>query len=471
MVQAVHIWLLGKDSLQENLPANIHEVSKPEQITEPVNAIIISTPEDDDWLSPLKSLRQNKLFSYIPIFYQGKVPQKYHSLFDGPADKNMLRKIKLIHKRCALICPETFQSTEPEIKLLNYAFSRPDYVIEGYLTSDFPHVYDYPLIRVLFDVAYEFDSWDFLHELSLRNLLKCNELPSIIYICPICENGLLNVRKTCPYCHSANYRQERLIHCFACGRIGSVPEFLREERLMCNNCKAPLRERGVDYEKPRENKLCLQCDNYFADETLKLFCLSCHHTCHVNDLEERHLSSYTISQEGEYLIRGIEKNIYKDFGLYFQIIDYVEFSRILNWQIKLSKRYDSVFFSILNIRFNYEIEFALAKELAFVEKLIGKLFANLRKVIRESDLSTRVDGNLFFLLPMTDEEGGRQLLTRIQRFISTNPIQEGGSELNLQLSVTFSKRIIDTLDQDSEVILENLREKTERQQQFYLRAD
>ena len=106
-----------------------------------------------------------------------------------------------------------------------------------------------------------------------------------------------------------------------------------------------------------------------------------------------------------------------------------------------------------------------------MEKLIGKLFANLRKVIRESDLSTRIDGNLFFLLPMTDEEGGRQLLTRIQRLISTNPIQEGGSELNLQLSVTFSKHIIDTLDQDSEVILENLREKTERQQQFYLRTD
>ncbi len=72
---------------------------------------------------------------------------------------------------------------------------------------------------------------------------------------------------------------------------------------------------------------------------------------------------------------------------------------------------------------------------------------------------------------MTDEEGGRQLLTRIQRSISTNPIQEGVPELNLQLSVMFSKHVADTLNPDSEVILENLREKTERQQQFYLRAD
>jgi len=469
MSMTAQIWLLGSESLQETLEANIHLVKDPKKIKKFVTAIVISTPGDTNWLAAIKRVRALPELLYTPLFYQGNVPSGYRPLFDGAADKNLLNCAKSITERLNLINIDFLQSKDLEIKILNYLFSRSEIEMEGRLSHAAPHISEYPLIEVLGQVEASYNAKQLLQSLVQRNLLNTNSLPKTYYTCGACDGGLLNVQKCCPQCHSDNYKQETLVHCYGCGKIGPVPEFLRRSRLICNHCKVHLIEEGIDYDKPKEDKRCISCGSYFSASEIKVICLVCSHICQIKDLDKQELSAFTISRRGEYLIRGIEKNMYKYFNLNFKVIDYIEFSRIVNWQLQLSERYNAVYFSILNLHFNYNVKYATAKELELVEVLMGKLFKNLRSVLRESDLSTRLDGNLFFLLPMTDDKGGKKLISRIKLIISSNKLEDALPELNLQLSSISSENILETLDKDSENILTELQRQTKSQQQFYLK--
>lgn len=468
MSKSAQIWLVGSESLQCKLAANVHISEKVEQITPPVTAVILSTPLDKDWFVAVKSLRSHSKLLYVPLFYQGSVPSIYRSLFDGPVDGNLLTCAKSITQRLDLVSPEIMQSANLEMKILSYLFSRSNLSIEGRLSHTAPHVCEYPLVQAL-GVGNDFNARKLLQEMVQRNVLEHSASSQIFYTCGACDSGLLNFQQCCPQCHSENYKTDSLVHCYSCGKIGPVPEFLRQSRLICSHCSKPLKDEGIDYDKPKENKHCSGCDYYFSRPVIKIFCLVCNHSCRVKDLEKKQLNAYTLSRRGEYLIRGIEKQMYKYFNTTFKVIDYIEFSRIVNWQIQLSGRYTSVYFSIMNIHFNYDIKYASAKEIEMVEGLMGKLFTNLKSVLRESDLSTRLDGNLFFLLPMTDNDGASKLISRVQTIISANKDKVNVPDLKLQLSCIASQNILGTVEKNSNNILMELQKQTRGQQQFYLK--
>lgn len=470
MAKEKHLWVFGVQDLHEHFTqVKVHRCASIEDVKGAVMAFVITAPADEDWMTPLAMIRTHSEFLYTPVFYQGTIPDELHTLFDGPVDKNLPHKAAVIHDRIAMISLENRQSDSADIKTLAYIFSREHYDLMGYLSAKVPSVYDYPLLRILLHVDERFDAWKFLNDMVMRDLLEYEDQPDKIHVCPGCDSGLFNVLKCCPNCSSVDIKRQKLVHCYFCGKIGTVPEFLREERMICSRCKVKLVEQGVDYECPKEDKLCLHCDSYFHEPKLQLVCLVCKHQSNLADLDIRHMRSFTLSRRSKLLLRGIERNYYKHFNQYFKVIDYVEFCRIVNWQVKLAKRYDSVYFSVMNIRFNLVESVRNAKELALTEKLMGDLFANLRTVLRESDLSTRIDEDFFFLLPMTDEEGGRLTIGRIQQLISKNPISNSPTEINLQLSFTASHEMIAGEEESSCAILAKLQDKTEMQQQFYLK--
>ena len=248
MAKDKHLWVFGEQALQESFKhIKEHHCASMEDVQGAVMAFVITQPADDDWFVPLAKIRAQLEYAYTPVFYQGTVPDELRNLFDGLVDKNLPDKVAIIYERIGMVSLENRQSDSSDIKLLAYIFSRENYELFGNISAKVPSVYDYPLLRLLLQVDENFDVWKFLNELVMRDLLEYDEQPDKIHVCPGCDSGLFNMQKCCPHCSSVDIKRQKLVHCYFCGKIGPVPEFLRQERMICSRCKVKLVEQEADY--------------------------------------------------------------------------------------------------------------------------------------------------------------------------------------------------------------------------------
>ncbi|KTC97861.1 hypothetical protein [Legionella erythra] len=437
------IWVIGHNIPDFSLPIDfkrvdsIHELPKQD-----IYALVISKSAGQSFLPELAQLRAMRQYRFLPVFYHGIPGQEVSELFDGPFDEQALLKAEGIYQRLALITEANLDTESDEIVLLVYLFSRPDFKLKGYVNHQSTHIFDYPLLTLLFNKGTDFDAWRFLQDLVMPDLLAPGMLLDEIQTCNACDSGLLNIKHTCPSCHSINIKPQKFVHCYTCGKIGPVPEFLRQERLVCSRCNTRLRTLGVDYDKPLEDKLCNECGHYFAEPEVNLVCLVCHRTSSSRELASRRLYEYTLTRRGEYLIRGIEKGIYRNFNHFFKVIDYAAFMAIVAWQAKLAERYPSLYFSVMTMQITNAEQVLEEQGVVNTEKLLGELFTNLRKIFRESDLSSRIEGTMLFFLPMADDEGCAILVDRIKLFVNQMAKNNNNRGLAVGLSYITSTEMI-----------------------------
>lgn len=436
------VWVVSNIN-EENLePLSVGEVSRVDKLPETAPfAIILSKAEDQDWITLLASIRAKKDYRYTPIFYHGDVPPFLHHLFDGPADENVDKKSSVIYERMVGFGENVAQSDDKELMLLSYLYSREGIQMSGYLGLS-PHIYEFPLLQVLFQNDPIEDGWQFLKDLVTRELLAQEGLLDEIQTCSACDSGLLNFKMSCPNCHSIDIKPQKFVHCFSCGKIAPIPEFLREERLICTRCKTKLSKLGVDYEKPKEDKLCNNCGHFFSEAEMELICLSCHKISPLQNMLARKLHYYTLTRRGEYLVRGIEKSIYKNFSHFFKVIDFDEFISITEWQIRLAERYSPVSFSVLTLQIINATEIVEEHGELNSERLIGQFFTCLRQIFRESDLSSRLDGTMYFLLPMTNQDGCLVVINRTTETVLQLASENIGVGLAVGISYMTSSEII-----------------------------
>lgn len=432
-------------------------------------AIVLSKGEDQSWITLLTQLRRQKAYRYTPVFYHGDVELKLRHLFDGPAEENMSEIASNIYQRIDAINGAMKESDDCESTLLSYLYSRLGVCLKGYIVDHSPYVYEYPLLNILFNKKQDFDQWLFLQDLVVRDLLAENMLIDEIQTCSSCDSGFLNLKNSCPSCYSIDIKPQKFVHCFSCGNIGPIPEFLRQERLICSQCHIKLHELGVDYEKPTEDKLCNSCGHFFSDSQMEIICLSCHKTSSPQELSSRRLYDYTLTKGAEYLVRGIEKSIYRNFNHFFKVIDYSTFMSIVSWQIRLAERYSPIYFSVITLNISNENELIDKKQEVNSERIMGQLFNHLRQVFRDSDLSSRLDGTMLFLLPMADEDGCLIILERIRETIKLLSKEEEGK--NLTLCVTYMTSIeINNLGLRGASMLTELHAKLLESNACYIRA-
>jgi GGDEF domain-containing protein len=449
------VWVVSNINEERLLPLLVDEVSNLNELpTESPFAIILSKSEGQDWISLLTDLRSKKEYRYTPVFYHGDVGEKLHHLFDGPADDLVLPKATIIYERMASFGANIMDSTDKETILMAYLYSRNDMRIKGYMNHLSSYIYEYPLLTILFSYDASFDGWRFLQDLVMRDLLAQDALIDEIQTCSSCESGMLNLKKSCPNCNSINIKPQKFVHCFSCGKIGPVPEFLREERLICSRCKTKLHELGVDYEKPKEDKLCNSCGHFFAESDIEFVCLVCHRTSLPQGLTSRRLYEYMLTRRGEYLVRGIEKSIYRNFSHFFKVIDYSEFMSIANWQTKLAERYSSIYFSVMTLQITNAPDLIEQQGEINSERLMGQFFTSLRQVFRESDLSSRLDGTMYFLLPMANQDGCLVIINRITQAVHELAKEDIGKDLTVGVSYMTSSEIIQSELQGDLVVAE-----------------
>ncbi|WP_133139664.1 GGDEF domain-containing protein [Legionella genomosp. 1] len=436
------IWMISNISDDKFLPFKVEIVGQINELPkQSPYAIVMSKKERQEWVALLRELRSIPTYRYTPIFYHGDIDESLQDLFDGSADDELLTKAHAIHQRLKKIPGNVLLSEEKEVMLSTYLYTRPELKLRGQISYHNPYVYYFPLITLFSSQEEKRDDWEFLEDLVLRDILSQHNLIDEIKICSFCSSGLLNLKNSCPSCHSIRIKLQNFVHCYTCGKIGPVPEFLRRERLICSRCNTKLEELGVDYDKPVEDKMCMDCGHFFAEAEVNMMCLVCQRLFFIDELKTRYLYDYSLTRRAEYLVQGIEKEIYHNFHQFFNVIDYIVFMAIVSWQAKLAERYNTWYFSIMTLRILNEDQLLHEKGIVNTERSMGQFFKKLRQIFRESDLSSRMEGTMFFLLPMTDREGCLALIDRIRQYLS----QEMGSEIKelaLGLSYLTSSEMI-----------------------------
>ncbi|MGQ3888036.1 diguanylate cyclase domain-containing protein [Legionella sp. CNM-1927-20] len=440
------VWVINNINTKKLLPLEVDEASSIGELpSEPPFALILAKSPHQNWIDLVKEIRKKPEYRFTPIFYHGDVESSCRHIFDGPADSEVLNKTaSQIHERLLSVSKLALESLNKESILLIYLYSRPNTYIQGYKSASSPYIYEYPLLTILYNEDSGLEHWQFLEDLVLRDLLSQQGLVDEIKICASCGSGLLNLKNSCPNCHSIDVKPQRFVHCFACGNIALVPEFLRQERLICTRCHAKLQELGVDYEIPLEDKICNTCSHFFAEPAVHLVCLLCQRAAAPSEFIARRLYNYCITHRGEYLARGIEKSIYTNFSHYFKVIDYPVFLSILSWQVKLAERYSSIYFSVMVLHVTNENEFIELHGEKDSERLMGQLFTTLKQVFRESDLAARTNGTMYFFLPLANQEGCLIIFERIKQSIQQLVNTEMGKGLTVCISYMTSAEVINS---------------------------
>lgn len=443
MIQQQTVWVVSNINEKKLLPLKMDTVANVGDLPEqPPYAIILSKNEDQDWIALLSEMRSKREYYFIPVFYHGDVEPNLQHLFDGPADDALITKASFIHERLALVDADWLALDDEESRLMTYLYSRLDLNLSAYVNYHSPYALEFPLLTVLFAKKPTFDAWKYLEEFVVRGLFVHGELLDELQACSSCDSGLLNLKRSCPNCKSIDIKSQKFVHCFSCGKIGPVSDLLRQERLLCSRCNTRLQEIGVDYEKPKEDKLCNSCGHFFCDPELNVVCQVCHRSAPLNELSSRRLYEYRLTRRSEYMVRGVKKSIFRNFKQYFKVSDFSSFMATVGWQTKLAERYSSIYFSLLSLKVVNESELVALQGDVNSERLLGQLFIALRQIFRESDLASRQEETMYFLLPMANQDGCLLVVERIIKAVQQLAEEDIGKGLRVSVSHITSDEII-----------------------------
>ncbi|HAF87106.1 MAG: hypothetical protein CMF38_04220 [Legionellaceae bacterium] len=429
------VWVVNNIAQETSCPLTMKHVDTIDKLplTAP-SAIILSKNNHQDWLDLLMELRRRKAYRFTPVFYHGYITMNLRHLFDGSDQDDILQISQDIYKKLDRVAENQAFGSEEERILLTYLYTRQQSVLKGNITES-AYVFDYPLLRVLLPNFPIEESTALLQDFVLRNLLIEQELVNEIQTCHACHSGLLNFKNRCPNCKAIDIKPQKFVHCFACGAIAPVSTLLRQERLICSSCHIRLHDLGIDYELPKENKLCKACGYFFDEPFVEIMCVSCEANFAMDDLNSRRLYNYCITKRAEHLIQGIETSVFRSFNELFKTLDYMTFMSIIGWQMTLVERYGRVYFSLMTLQITNITELIDTTGKAKTESLIGQLFTHLHQVFRASDLSARLDGVLFFFLPMTVQDGCLIILNRIRESLKT--LTQEKLDRNITLSASY----------------------------------
>lgn len=345
-------------------------------------------------------------------------------------------------------------SGNPDFRILAYLYMRPDRSLAPIFQPFTRRVFSYPIVECLGEGRITADEW--LEFLSERGLIKRLELKNRIRFCPKCETSHLNYVDVCPHCGDLDIEKKEFIHCFTCGRVGPLENFLVEDRLRCPFCHVQLRHLGEDYDHPLESYQCHSCGQAFIEANVAVECFNCKARSWPNELTVKNLYSFQLTEEGKTACRvGTLEDIYA----IFDTLNYMTpayFKVFLDWLIQIHRRYALDNFSMLGMWINMEeLSLKLGRERTL--RLVNEIVHLLRQLIRKTDISTRISQNtIWIILPKTDRSGADRLAKRIEQVINDFSLQEGFS-LNIKVA-SFSTPDDLTEADNAETLLGRLKE-------------
>ena len=224
------------------------------------------------------------------------------SIFNLNQLDSILPRIEDILTRTNQLKNHTSSTYEASIitKFLTLAYTRGRKYIEPipYIFSGIN--YAYPGISCNFEHTEENKVFTILDIAEKEGLIQ-GEFYDKTHYCNKCNHGALNFRSVCPKCASSNSETQDIIHHFPCGNVGPMSDFQNEvnDHLNCPKCNKQLRHIGVDYDKPSILHTCMKCDHKFQDFEVKAKCLNCEFDNELEELIEKEIKRYSITNKGE----------------------------------------------------------------------------------------------------------------------------------------------------------------------------
>lgn len=130
-----------------------------------------------------------------------------------------------------------------------------------------------------------------LSEWTSRGILRPRTIDRLLS-CPDCRS-LPTFRNGCGKCGSANTRQDKLIHHFACAVVAPVEEF-EADGLTCPKCQAKHLVVGADFEYLAGSHRCDECDWTGSELELIGECMKCGRRFGGNNALERDVVEYYV---------------------------------------------------------------------------------------------------------------------------------------------------------------------------------
>lgn len=212
---------------------------------------------------------------------------------------------------------ESLESTNSKtdsmmLRLLKFMHSREISELKPVPYRDSLIGYHYPFLSIHFDFDKEIEVLNLLQKMEKAGYLS-EEFDESIYLCNQCSNSYLNIREVCPKCESGNLKSEDIVHHFACGYVGPLSDFMDDSSpnaMRCPKCEKTLKHIGVDYDKPSAMYNCNNCGAQTQNPLLKSQCKNCLVEVPVENLVNRHIHSYQITENGHIIARsGVNINL------------------------------------------------------------------------------------------------------------------------------------------------------------------
>lgn len=165
--------------------------------------------------------------------------------------------------------------------------------------------YRIPFIHNVLDKKSAHSALKLLEETSADGLLD-GKMTDRLHLCGACGSAHLNLRATCPKCHSVDLKEEDLVHHFPCAYIGPISDFSKtgkpgshQDGLHCPKCDKDLRHIGGDYDKPSKICHCNNCHHHFQQSSYRSLCVDCGTESDLQHLREARVMQFSLTAKGK----------------------------------------------------------------------------------------------------------------------------------------------------------------------------
>ncbi len=191
---------------------------------------------------------------------------------------------------------------------------------------------------------------------------------------------------------------------------------------------------------------------------MKARCLHCHTLCRTEDLQERRIESFRLSDAGQLAART--GHLGELFALIdkFQCVHPAYFEQTLDFMLSLGQRHREIEFGLVCLQFANVRELLTRLPRVQVTQLIDGFAVRLRELVRTTDLVMREDDDhCWLLLPQTPPGGLQVLLNRVKAIPeSADPSLFGRLEIAVE---AVSSRNLDKQTPGAKLLMAQIRSR------------
>lgn len=410
---------------------------KNEQL-EYLDGVIIDTNDEIHVKEILKDIRVLAPIkeSLIPIFinniYKLSTIIQVHTdgFIDLDAISSYIQRIEAIKQRIEKLTIPKLNSYEElnKYKIIAYCFTR-NKVIEPITSRQSLIGYEFPYLSLLYKMTEVISMLKVVEQATQQQLLSFT-LKDYVHMCKSCSGNYLNFRECCPKCESIDIKAHDMVHHFVCAHVAPEKDFKIEGGLECPKCDKQLRHIGIDYDKPSTIYSCNTCNHEFQNSTMKALCVDCSTEQDLDELLEKTIGSYSITQKGENFL-FINQDLKEETVLSLGSMSLPIFKILLKQEIQRVKTNEcSSFFAKIEFK-NNQLQLLNTNVKEALKNEIGNI---IKSYLKEADVLSMERFNKYYLLLPETNKNQLERLENIQynltKLLSDN-LEEAQQEINI----------------------------------------